>query len=68
MAREYLSVQSTSVSVERWFSDGVDLITPTRSSLSEDSISTVMELKQMLDFGGEDLFSFILQKLNVNDE
>jgi hypothetical protein len=68
MARAYLSVQSTSVSVERWFSDGVDLITPTRSSLSEDSISTVMELKQMLDFGGEDLFSFILQKLNVNDE
>ena len=63
-----MSVQSTSVSVERWFSDGVDLITPTRSSLSEDSISTVMELKQMLDFGGEDLFSFILQKLNVNDE
>lgn len=62
MAGDYLAIPSTSVAVERWFSDGPDLITPSRSSLNEDSISTVLELKQMLDFGGEELFSIIMNE------
>lgn len=45
MARDYLAVQSSSVSVERDFSDGVDLVTATRCSLHAETIRSCMCLK-----------------------
>lgn len=48
MARDYLAVQSSSVSVERDFSDGVDLVTPTRCSLKAQTIRACMCLKSWL--------------------
>lgn len=45
MARDYLAVQSSSVSVERDFSDGVDLVTATRCSLHAQTIRSCMCLK-----------------------
>ena len=68
MARDYLAIPSTSVVVERWFSDGVDVVRPSRSSLNEDSISTNLELNDLLGFGGEGLFDRIMKELNVNSD
>lgn len=48
MARDYLGVQSTSVSVERDFSDGADIVTPTRCSLKPDTIRALMCTKSWL--------------------
>lgn len=45
MARDYLAVQSGSVAVERDFSGGVDLVTPTRCSLKQQTIRACMCLK-----------------------
>ena len=45
MARDYLAIPASSVPVERIFSGGTDLITPTRSRLSEDTIKYCMCLK-----------------------
>lgn len=45
MARDVLAVQSTSVAVERDFSDGADLITPERCSLLPQTIRACMCLK-----------------------
>lgn len=45
MARDYLAVQSSSVSTERDFSTGADLITPTRCSLKPNTIRTCMCVK-----------------------
>ncbi|KAJ6643914.1 putative AC transposase [Pseudolycoriella hygida] len=45
MARDYLAVQSSSVSVEREFSGGVDLVTPTRCSLNAQTIRACIFLK-----------------------
>lgn len=45
MARDYLAVQSGSVAVERDFSGGADLVTPTRCSLQKQSIRACMCLK-----------------------
>lgn len=47
MARDYFAVQSSSVSVERDFSDGVDLVTPTRCSLHAQTIRACMCLKSL---------------------
>ena len=68
MARDYLAVPSTSVAVERWFSDGPELIKPCRSSLNENSISTVLELKNILHFGGEELFSIVMKEFDLHAE
>lgn len=48
MARDYLAVQSASVSVERDFSGGADLVTPTRCSLHAQTIRACMCLKSWL--------------------
>jgi hypothetical protein len=48
MARDYLSVQATSVPCEELFSSGVDLVTPDRNRLKEDSITACMSLKYWL--------------------
>lgn len=48
MARDYLGVQSSSVSVERDFADGVDLVTATRCSLHAQTIRACMCLKSWL--------------------
>lgn len=45
MAQDYLAVQSSSVAVERDFASGVDLVTPTRSSLHPETIRACMCLK-----------------------
>lgn len=45
MARDYLAAQSSSVPVERDFSGGVDLVTPTRCSLKPETIRACMCLK-----------------------
>jgi hypothetical protein len=45
MARDYLAIPASSVPVERIFSGGTDLITPTRCRLSEDTIKYCMCLK-----------------------
>lgn len=45
MARDYLAIPATSVPVERAFSCGTDLITPTRCRLSDDTIRACMCLK-----------------------
>jgi len=45
MARDYLAIPASSVPVERIFSGGTDLITPTRDRLSEDIIKYCMCLK-----------------------
>jgi hypothetical protein len=49
MARDYLAVQGSSVPSEEVFSGGVDLVTPDRNSLSEDTISMSMSLKDWID-------------------
>lgn len=50
MARDYLGAQTGSVSVERDFSGGVDLITPTRCSLLPQTIRACMCLKSWYKF------------------
>lgn len=45
MARDFFPIQSGSVSVERDFSGAVDLVTPTRCSLTKDTIRATMCLK-----------------------
>lgn len=45
MARDYLAVQSSSVSVERDFSDGVDLVTATRCSMNAETVRACMCMK-----------------------
>lgn len=45
MARDFLPMQSGSVCVERDFSGAVDLVTPTRCSLTKDTICATMCLK-----------------------
>lgn len=45
MARDYLSVQSGSVAVERDFSGGADLVTPKRCSLHSKTIQACMCMK-----------------------
>lgn len=48
MARDVLAVQSTSVAVERDFSEGANLITPERCSLLPETIRACMCLKNWL--------------------
>lgn len=48
MARDYLAAQSSSVSVERDFSGGVDLVTATRCSLRAQTIRACMCLNSWL--------------------
>lgn len=48
MARDYLSVQSGAVAVERDFSMGSDLVTPKRCSLSPETIRACLCLKSWL--------------------
>ncbi len=45
MAKDYLSVQASSVPSERAFSSGVDLVTPDRCSLNGDTIEMTQFLK-----------------------
>lgn len=45
MARDYMSIPGSTASIERTFSGGQDLITPTRSSLKSKTISKCMSLK-----------------------
>ena len=45
MARDFFPAQSGSVSVERDFAGAVDVITPTRCSLTQKTIRTVMCVK-----------------------
>ena len=72
MARDYLGIPATSAPVERRFSSGADLVTPNRASLTENSIQTVLEMKEYLKFGGDDLKLFLLTHMseiqNVNLE
>lgn len=49
MARDYLSVQASSVPAERAFSSGTDLVTPNRCSLT----GTTIEMVQFLKFNLE---------------
>jgi hypothetical protein len=49
IARDYLAVQGSSVPSEEVFSGEVDLVTPDRNSLSEDTISMSMSLKDWID-------------------
>jgi hypothetical protein len=49
IARDYLAVQESSVPSEEVFSGEVDLVTPDRNSLSEDTISMSMSLKDWID-------------------
>jgi hypothetical protein len=46
MAKDYLAVQATSVACEQLFSGGVDLVTPDRNRLNEDTITECMSLKK----------------------
>jgi len=46
MAKDYLTVQASSVSAERTFSSGTDLVTPDRCSLG----GKVIEMAQFLKF------------------
>ena len=48
IARDYLAAPATSVPAERVFSDGADLITKKRGSLSEDTIRACICLKSWL--------------------
>lgn len=48
MARDYLPVQSSSVAVERDFSMGVHLVTPTRCCLAPDTVRACMCLKSCI--------------------
>ena len=45
MAKDYLTVQASSVPAERAFSSGVDLVTPARCSLSGKTIEMTQFLK-----------------------
>jgi hAT family C-terminal dimerisation region len=45
MARDYLSLQASSVPAERAFSSGVDLITPNRCSLGGKTVEMTQFLK-----------------------
>jgi hypothetical protein len=48
MARDYFSVQASSVPSEELFSSGVDLVTADRASITAENISSVMCLKYWL--------------------
>lgn len=48
MAKDYLTVQASSVSAERAFSSGVDLVTPNRTRLSGKTIEMTQFLKHHL--------------------
>jgi hypothetical protein len=45
MAKDYLTVQASSVPFERAFSSGVDLVTPDRCSLTGETIEQAQFLK-----------------------
>lgn len=45
MAKDYLAVQASTVSVEELFSSGVDIVVPNRNRLNEQSIMKLMCLK-----------------------
>ena len=46
MVKDYLAILATSVPIERAFSGGVDLVTPTRSKLDAETIRACMCLKE----------------------
>ena len=48
MARDYLTVQASSVASERAFSSGTDLVTAGRCSLGGDTIEKTQFLKNVL--------------------
>ena len=49
MAKDYLTVQASSVSAKRAFSSGADLVTPERCSLSGVTIEMTQFLKLKLE-------------------
>ena len=63
MARGYLAIPGTSVSVEWLFSQAGDIATPNRSSLDEESLGNTLELKSWLAFGGRNLFDHIVKEM-----
>jgi hypothetical protein len=48
MAKDYLAIQCSSAPSEELFSGGVDLVTPDRNSLTENSITMAMSLKSWI--------------------
>lgn len=72
MARDFLAVQSSSVSVERDFSDGVDLVTPTRCSLQAQTIRSCMCLKSWFksqqDASHKKKSSLCFQNFRINSQ
>jgi hAT family C-terminal dimerisation region/Domain of unknown function (DUF4413) len=59
MARDYLSASGTGVPVERFFSNGSTLLTPSRQSLSPHKICECVSLKCWLKFKDKSLNDYI---------
>ena len=62
MARDYLAVPASSVTVVRKFSSAVDIITAKRASLNRDTLQMLHELKEFLKFRGKELFEMYLNE------
>ena len=71
MARDFLAIPATSVAVERYFSSASHVTVANRGSLEAEKTGRVQEMKEFIDFGGQELINYLLSKMEPcfeNDE
>ena len=59
MAKDYLAIPASSAPVERRFSGAVDILTCNRSTISRETLQMMHEVKEYMNFGGEELSTLI---------